>query len=217
MLALAFVMASYLLLEQPVAAAGAVASRSTESLNTFFHSFARKKGVYYVVSPEVIAARKYGPFDWKDSYIDVHERQIELGSGYVIVYGQGEKLVGRLELAKENMRVIGSRLRIPPGSHDPLQTVGETGIENLAEEANGFCGLQVFYGRRPVQIEVTSGDSISTKQLCIGFGIAAALGGYGIVPTRQGLELRQEFAVDQGAAIEGHTPSNPIAGDTSTA
>jgi len=222
LITLGFAIALYPLLE-PARAAGSVApnSKSIESLTAFGHSFPSKRGVYYVVSPEVIGAPTSGPFHWNHSYIVIDRRQIELGRDYVILYGRNETLTGRLELAKENMEVIRGHLSGSFYKHaaDTIQVGGESTIGNLAKTASALCDLQVTYGRNASALTlVTSGARVSAKQLCVGLGVVAALGGYRIMPTKQGLELRREFHVEQAAAIESeHALGSPRSNDpTST-
>jgi hypothetical protein len=171
-------------------------------LTEFGHSFESKRGVYYLVSPEIIV----GPFDWRHGKIASDRRRFELAHDYVILYGRNETLAGRLGLAAENMEVIRNRFPGWFSKHqaDSISAGGEVTIGNLAQTANALCGLEVTYGPNAAALTlVTSGLRVSAKQLCVGFGIAAAVGGYRVVPTKRGLELRQEFDVKQGAAIEG--------------
>ena len=212
--AIIFAMASHLLYEPATAASTGVAT-SVESLNAFYHSFEWKKGTYYVVSPEIIG----GPFGWRNGYIAVDQRRLELESGYIVLYGQSEKLAARLGLARENMKVIRSHLADSFAKHgaEPLQVGGEFTVGKLGEADNQFCGFDILDGQSAFLAELTTGNWVSTKQLCVGFGVAAALGGYRIVPTKQGLELRHEFDVKQGAAIGGeHAPNIPHSSATSS-
>lgn len=194
------VMASRLLFE-PASAATAGAAPFVESLNAFYHSFQWKKGTYYVVSPEIIG----GSFGWRKGYIDSDPHQLELDSGYILLYGRNEKIAARLALARENMQALRSHLADSLATHgaEPLQVGGEFTVGKLGDADNQFCGSHILGGQSAFLTELTTGNRVSTKQLCVGFGIAAALGGYRIVPTEEGLELRQELDVKQGAAIRG--------------
>lgn len=196
--AIIFAIAPNLPCESAGAAASGAAS-SAESFDAFYHSFEWKNGTYYVVSPEIVG----GPFGWKNGYIDGNQQQLELESGYIVLYGRNEKLAARQGLARENMKVIRSHLADSLSDHDAgsLQVGGEFTVGDLSVADDQYCGFHILDGQRAFLAELTSGNGVSTKQLCVGFGIAAAFGGYRIVLTKEGLELRRQFDVKQGAAI----------------
>ena len=167
----------------------------------FLRSLHPKKGVYYLVSPEIIqmpsSLHSIGD-------IDGRYKQFELRADYIIIYGENEKIASRIELAKENMASIRSELAASLKKLDPTPLT-VAGVLNLGDEykatANGVCGLNIVVPPDRLTGAMV-GDRLSEPHICIGFGIIAGMAGYRITRGEHTLELRRVIDVTQGAQID---------------
>lgn len=87
-------------------ARNAVSQGRVPPLALLWRSLGARPGVYYLASPEIVTSA----LDIRAVHVDERVKQLKLGEGYVMVYGNHEKLFGRASLAKESMQIIRSHL-----------------------------------------------------------------------------------------------------------
>ncbi|MGA7541059.1 MAG: hypothetical protein WBW93_20055 [Steroidobacteraceae bacterium] len=195
-------------LASSLASAMTVSQNSLSPWGTFLRSLHVKKGVYYLVSPEIIETP---PLASSIGDIDAKNRRLELRAGYVIIYGESEKIADRIELAKHNMALISRELAASPAKLDPKPLMAG-GILSLGDQykiANYACRLHAVNVPPSGVTGAMIGDGLSATRVCVGFGIIAGLAGYKMMPGEHALELQRVIDVMQGALIgRGRAPGS---------
>lgn len=197
----------------PLTATEAAGQNTLRPWRQFYESLRVRTGLYYVVSPEIIGSATGSTLEGDVTNIAGAVKQRMLNGKFVIVYGEDEEIGRRAELATKNMAVI--RHHLPPSVTSAGAMTGEAwGVPDINMLFTGVyssCHLN-FLNEIPRGIVVsTRGHKVNQTQLCVGFGIAAALAGYEIVPRNHGLQFQRVFAVKQGAMIGGRARRNPHA------
>ena len=171
-----------------------------------YRSLHVRAGVYYLVSPEIVASVTHGSGGRPGYNIDFRVKQVKLGAGYVMIYGEQETRLRRIELARENMVAIRSQLAAAVLAMPKGRTVDQLGfpaLSYLITQASSMCRINFVHEPQSQLIVLTIGQGLSYAQFCVGLGIGAALAGYRIEPTRQGLGFRRMLDVKQGMALNG--------------
>lgn len=182
-------------------------------LLNFLHSLHAKDGVYYLVSPEIVGSTTNDPHD---AYIESAVVRRTLGHGYVVVYGKNEEISKRAELATEDMAIIRKTLNgsvLSSRRHGANADFSGAQLNLLSEAVYFSCHIK-FINLPSSKLDIwATGDELSQKRFCVGFGMVAGMAGYRIVSREHGLDFLHVIDVKQGALItadHSHTPRLPL-------
>jgi hypothetical protein len=160
----------------------------------YFQKLGAVKEAYYVTTPSVLRPGAAGdhppdvPGNY-EAYLPPKSKQIE--PGYVVYYKDGDKIDALLARARRNMAAIRKAgYYTVDDKRDIDFHYGPLPLGNFSEMTNALCHFSLPLDLAPTAVTMVYGLDISNEQICVGYGVLAAVTGFDVEARGKTLALK---------------------------